>query len=67
MLNHLYCMVQVYTVSPLLVEPVLRRLVLLIVEEILRIFRSLENFSHNGALHVRESLTHTIHYLVMLG
>ena len=48
-------MVQVYTVSPLLVDPVLRRLVLLIVEEILRIFRALENFSHNGALHVRES------------
>lgn len=43
---------QVYTVSPSLVERVLQQLVLLIAEEILRVFRSIENFSHNGALHV---------------
>ena len=39
--------------SPSLVERVLGQLVLNIAEEILRILKGVENFSPNGALHVR--------------
>ena len=47
------CVPQVYTVSPSLVGRVLHQLVLLIAQEILRVFQALENINHNGALHVR--------------
>ena len=44
--------VQVYTVSPALVERVLQQLVLLVAEEIHRILEQIGEFSHCGALHV---------------
>ena len=50
---YVVCVLQVYTVSPLLVRRVLCRLVQHIAEEILRVFKEVENFNHNGALHVR--------------
>ena len=46
------CVVQVFTVSPALVERVLQRLVCLVAEEIHRIFKEVEQFSYSGALHV---------------
>ena len=44
--------VQVYTVSPALVERVLQQLVLLVAEEVHRILEQIGEFSHCGALHV---------------
>ena len=46
------CVVQVFTVSPALVERVLQRLVCLVAEEIHRIFKAVEQFSYSGALYV---------------
>ena len=47
---------QVYTVSPYIVTRVLCRLMGHIAEEILRVLRTVENFSHNGALHVSKDV-----------
>jgi exocyst complex component 2 len=48
---------EVYTVSPSLVGRVLHQLVLLIAQEILRVFQALENINHNGALHAFVEIT----------
>ena len=47
---------QVYTVSPYIVKRVLRRLMEHIAGEILRVFKTVETFTHNGALHVSKDV-----------